>query len=120
MANITRPQFIDDKINKLLSSGTVLDIISEEGKFLREFLTTSEASAVFSLPMPECPNFDGLTCDACRGMTRFRKCEMCHGSREGITNYRAIERCLSNVREGRNDEEIDLDYIKLYGNSAKR
>ena len=74
-----RPQPINDEIRQLLKNGTVADLYTEKGKFLRSMFTESEVDASMSLPMPECLGFDGVACDFCRGMYRFSNCERCHG-----------------------------------------
>lgn len=74
-----RPQVLTDQISKLLREGTVADLCSEHGRFLRQCMTAGEEAASRGLPMPECPDFNGVTCAYCRENTRFINCQVCHG-----------------------------------------
>lgn len=79
---IERPRWLTAEIQALLANGTVADLITEKGRFMREFFTPAEFDGSLTMPMPECPGFDALagTCNACQGGHRFSQCPRCHGS----------------------------------------
>lgn len=81
---IERPNEVSEAIDKLLKEGTVEELKSEKGKFLRLFMTADEVYRSMDLPIAETKNFDGTTCDYCRGDYRFSKCTVCKGSFDNV------------------------------------
>ena len=78
---VVRPPRIAKEIEKLLATGTAVDLLSELGQTLSEFFTAEEWTRARQLSIPDgVPGWDGVTCNFCRGSTRFADCPNCHGS----------------------------------------
>lgn len=84
MPQVERPQEVSDAIDKLLRDGTVEELKSEKGKFLRLFMTADEVYRSMDLPIAEARGFDGSTCDYCRGDYRFSQCGKCAGTFDNV------------------------------------
>ena len=98
---VERPQEINAQIEKLLSEGTVEELRSERGQFLRLFFTTDEVSRAINLPMGEVVDFDGTTCKWCRGDMRYTQCGKCHGTFDSLPKGQE----LLSIRNEREKEE---------------
>jgi hypothetical protein len=81
---IERPQEVSDAIGKLLREGTVEELKSEKGRFLRLFMTADEVYRSMDLRIADAKGFDGSTCDYCRGDYRFSQCGKCHGTFDNV------------------------------------
>lgn len=88
---IERPNEVNQSIDKLLIEGTVAELKSEKGRFLRLFMTADEVYRSMDLPMHVIRGFDGTTCDDCRGDYRFTQCRMCHGCFDNLAPVEIIE-----------------------------
>ncbi len=92
---IERPQKVTDEINTLLTNGTVEELKSEKGEFLRLFFTADEVDRAKNLPMKSSenpPDSDGLTCALCRGDMRFGSCGKCKGSFDNLAPINVVAR----------------------------
>jgi len=81
---IERPPIVDEMIQALLTHGSVEDLKSSQGQFLRQMMTAAEVDRTMDLPVTYPKGFDGVTCDFCRGDYRFRNCGACHGSFDAL------------------------------------
>lgn len=81
---IERPALVEEMILALLTHGTVDDLKTPQGQFLRHLMTAAEVDRTLDLPMTYAKGFDGVTCDFCRGDNRFKNCGVCFGSFDAL------------------------------------
>lgn len=81
---IERPPIVGEMIQALLTHGSVEDLKSPQGQFLRQLMTPGEVDRTMDLPVTYAKGFDGVTCDFCRGDYRFRNCGACRGSFDAL------------------------------------
>lgn len=76
-----RSPSVSNAIRILLTRGTANDMREIDAQFgVEAHMTPAEMDAAEYLPVAHCPNFDGISCDLCRGRFRFVHCPECHGN----------------------------------------
>ena len=109
---IERPEQINKEIETLLSKGTVEELRSEKGQFLRLFFSADEVARAMDLPMGEILDFDGVTCKWCRGDMRFKQCGKCHGSFDDLVHQQPVAPMRVVVQH--ENKKRDVGMVKMF------
>ena len=110
---IERPQQVTAAIEKLLTQGTVEELKSKEGQFLRLFFTADEVARSMGLPMGDPPDFDGVTCALCRGDYRFGSCSKCHGTFDNLDHNGAAV-IAERAQKAQEAKKKDIGAVKMF------